>query len=62
MKNPDFISRRNLGFAIWFCIFVIIGFSLGGCNTVKGFGMDMHDIADGIQQKMGKQSPEYIHE
>lgn len=52
MKSRDFIQRRNLGLMIWFCLFVLLGFALGGCNTVKGFANDLNNIATGIQNEM----------
>lgn len=52
MRSPEFINRRNLGLMIWFCVFLVLGFSLGGCNTVKGFANDLNSIATGIQNEM----------
>ena len=51
-KDPDVLWRRRMGLLIWFVVFLVIGFTLGGCNTVKGLSEDLYNVAEGIQNEM----------
>jgi len=44
--------RKKVGLLVWFSAFLIIGLSLGGCNTVKGLSQDLYNVAEGIQNEM----------
>ena len=50
--DPDVVWRRRMVLLIWFILFLTIGFTLGGCNTVKGLSEDLYNVAEGIQNEM----------
>jgi len=61
------VYDKSLAFAKWFLIVLfalMVAFQLTGCNTVrgaanlvKGFGTDVEEWADGIQNQLAKNNP-----